>query len=219
MEDFGYIPVSPTDKLHFSCAMCGGCCRNVNASVTVETLDLFRLARFFKISMDEAMAEYTDVWPLTDNGYPVLFLKTTGSDKACVFLKTNHCLAQNAKPRACRTYPLGALPAPDMKSFRYFIVSKETHHYSGPGIRVKEWMDRYFTEEDREFLRLDIAAALEINRLMKDIPAHHEQQMLHSILLLKYVLFDKNADFMPQFIRNMAALKQELKNMTGEKSL
>ena len=219
MEELGFTNVSPTDTTSFSCLKCGKCCRNVKASIPVETIDLFRLARHLDISTDEAMGRYTDYYFLDENGYPVLFLKTTGQDEACIFLKDTLCSMREARPRACRLYPFGAVPTDDFKDFQYFSASKDTHHFCGDKFRIREWFEQNFTEEDRKFMQMDVQAAMGINWLIRAIPEGRKGKMVLSIILLKYTLFDRKADFLSQFISNMALLNNELKNLIGETNI
>ena len=78
------IPIKYRDKFTFRCSQCGECCREVENSIMLESLDLFRLSRFFKETgasvqeIEDVLTEHTTIIPLTDAGFPVFFLKTKG---------------------------------------------------------------------------------------------------------------------------------------------
>lgn len=221
----GFRLVGSDDTFRYQCSMCGDCCRNVQDAVMLESLDLYRLARFFResgkeiLGIDDIILPYTNTMFLGGiDYYPIFLLKTSGPENSCVFLKDNRCSVQPAKPRTCRLYPLSAGPK-DLRSggFEFVIVSHKQHHYTGPEVRVGDWMDANFSEEDREFVLLDIKSANElapILRRLKQIGAD-EQQVLKLFILYKYAFYELDEPFLPQFKRNMAALKRILADLAG----
>lgn len=110
------IPIKTTDRFPFRCRQCGACCRRVRESVPLESLDVFRLAKFFRDSgakiwsIDDVLAEYAEPVLLHESGYLAFMLKTVGEDDACIFLKDNRCTIHDVNPRACRTYPISIGP-------------------------------------------------------------------------------------------------------------
>ena len=97
----------------------------------VESLDLYRLARFLNMEMGNVCLQYTDTVFLAW-GFPVLMLKTKPHMDACIFLKSSRCSVHGAKPRACRTYPLGTGPNDERPGeWLYLIVSK--NNITSPG--------------------------------------------------------------------------------------
>jgi len=68
-------------------------------------------------------------------------------------------------------------------------------------------------------MQMDVQAAMGINWLIRAIPEGRKGKMVLSIILLKYTLFDRKADFLSQFISNMALLNNELKNLIGETNI
>ena len=71
---YGYQQSSPDDYIRFDCSACGDCCRNVKDSIMVESLDLYRLAKFLNMEMSEVILQYTDT-ALLAWGFPVFMLK------------------------------------------------------------------------------------------------------------------------------------------------
>ena len=100
-------------------------------SVLIDSLDLYRIAKFLKIEMCDAALKYTSIAFLAW-GFPVLMLKTTEYCDSCIFLKSSKCGIQPVKPRACRLYPLGVGPDDDENNeLLIFIVSEKEHHFTG----------------------------------------------------------------------------------------
>ena len=102
-------PIAWNERIHFECHHCGACCRHVKDSVPLESLDVYRIARFLQShdksldSIENLLSMYAEPVPIHECGYFIYTLKTVGADDACIFLKDNRCTIQAAKPRACRT--------------------------------------------------------------------------------------------------------------------
>lgn len=212
----GVIPVRPQDNFNFQCSGCGDCCRNVNDAIMLESLDVFRIAQYFKEmgnpvqEIEEVLAKYTTPIPLTDLGYPIFLLNTVGQDNACIFLKENRCSIQPAKPRTCRMYPLSAGPKDTNDGFDYFIISQKPHHFIGPKIRTSDWMKENFDAEARIFTSMEYRWAAELGMLMHKLKDKgiDDRRWLTSLLFFKYYHFDTDKPFMPQYSENMNALKK-----------
>lgn len=207
--------VSSCDRIPFRCTCCGECCRHVRQSVPVESLDAFRLAKLLRTQdeeitcMDDFVERYTELALLDECGYFMLMLKVTGKDDACIFLRENRCMVHMAKPRACRIYPfvagLGNNGRPE-----YLVSREKAHHFKGPSVHVKSWMKRWFTAEDRAFLRLDLGTAPDIARLMRRIPETHRQQAMLLFWRYKYSDFDLDKPFLVQHEKNLQRLSAAL---------
>lgn len=211
-------PIAWNERIHFECHHCGACCRHVKDSVPLESLDVYRIAKLLRDqdktfdSIDDMLSRYAEPVPLHECGYFIYTLKTVGSDDACIFLKNNRCMIQAAKPRACRIYPLVAEPD-GASSFRYYLSMEKSHHFTGRKFKARDWMNQYFTQEDRAFVNEDISAALEIARLLRQIPEIHKQRALFCFLLYKYTDFDLDQPFQKQYENNNKKLIASLEAM------
>lgn len=216
MDEIKYSTINPDESFNFHCKRCGECCRKVKDSIMLEPYDFYRLALHLNQTPSEVMDRYTDA-AFLDWGFPVLVLKTTGTDDACIFLKDNSCSVQSAKPRTCRMYPLSA--EPDVTSpgkFNYLVVSQKEQHFCGPEIKASKWMDDNFPPFEREMVKLDYLFILEFGRIVRKIDHKHEDEVNTLMLTFRYGLFDSALDFKEQFVRNMAALKFKLEELTRE---
>lgn len=215
------VAVGPSDRFAFRCTKCGACCRHVKESVPLESLDVFRIAQYLSEkgvvdSTLEFLDQYADLAILHESGYFVFFLKTTGSDDSCIFLKNHTCQIHPAKPRACRTYPIETAPNTKNGSFDHVISTENTHHFKGSKTTVKSWLRKYLTSEDRDFVKFDFQSVKGIVRLLVNIPKCYRRQALLLIMRYRYWEFDLHRPFLDQFYRNHQKLLNELKKLQKE---
>jgi len=100
----------------FECAMCGRCCASQEL-VGLTAYELYRLAGHVKM---EPAAFFDRYCVLTDTGLDPsrrLYVRTVNG--ACPFLKDDRCSVYEARPYACRAYPMRVYwsLAGDMKAF------------------------------------------------------------------------------------------------------
>lgn len=212
------VPLTPSDRFPFKCRMCGACCRHVQESVPLESLDAFRLAKYLRDKgervggMEDVLAAYAVPVLLSENGYTVFMLKTAGSDDACIFLKDNRCMVHPAKPRACRTYPIAVGPY-ELGGYEQYLSMEQPHHYAGPQMSVEKWIQKRCTKQDFEFLNMDIGSAQEIERLLGKIPEPDRVRALALFLFYKYSDFNLDKPFMEQFTENNQKLLEALRKL------
>ena len=162
--------------------------------------------------------EYADFTTLPNADYPMFLIKTQGSLKSCVFLKNGRCSIHEVKPKACRLYPLGAWPNDAMNGFVYFIASQKQHHFSGPAVRVSEWVGANFSAEDRAVMLAEAQSVKELApviRFLKDAGVSPER-VLKPLIYFKYVFFELEEPFYPQLLRNTERLKKILLEIAEE---
>ena len=213
--------VSSCDRIPFRCICCGACCRHVRQSVPVESLDAFRLTQLLRtqnkeiVCMDDFVERYTKLALLDECGYFMLMLKVAGKDDACIFLQGNRCVVHKEKPRTCRIYPFVA-GIGDNGQPEYLVSREKLHHFKGSSVHVKSWMKRWFTAEDRAYLRLDLGSAPDIARLMRRIPEAHRQQAMFLFWRYKYSDFDLNQPFLGQYEKNLQRLIAALSQLAEQ---
>lgn len=212
------IPVSHSDRFPFHCRQCGECCRHVKESVPLESLDAFRLARYLrdrgeKIEcMNDVLAKYTSPVLLHESGYTVFMLNTVGSNDSCVFLEGNKCTIHEVNPRACRTYPISAGPS-NQGGYEQYLSIEQLHHFNGPQMSVKKRIQKRCSQQDYEFLNIDIGSAQEIAKLLSMIPLELRERALSYFLHYKYSEFDLDKSFVDQYRRNNDRLLSVLRKM------
>lgn len=200
------------DTFQFTCQKCGVCCNNVNSTVMIESLDLFRLAKHLNMETSETAAEYAKVATLAW-GAPILLLKTK-TDDSCIFLKSNKCGIQSCKPRTCRLYPLTI--GPDDSDDKNFIVLKSperTFHYNGKEHIAGEWVKENMNDESYAYIITEYRFLRELGKIMRRIAREREDEVIEQMLLYRYLMFDTDGDFMKQYLRNMVLLKTKIEKL------
>lgn len=142
-------------------------------------------------------------------------LNTVGNDDSCVFLKDNKCTIHDAKPRACRTYPI-SVGTDGHGIYEQYLSVEQTHHFKGPQILVKKWIRKRFSNQEREFLNVDIGSAKEISQLLEKIPLQEKGQAMFKFLIYKYLNYDLDKSFINQFNANNQKLIEVLRKMVPE---
>lgn len=214
-------PVRPKDWVDFRCQRCGACCRHLTEKVMVESLDAYRLVRYFRkhgrpyMTMEEFYMQYTTPVPIS-RGYPIFMMNTAGTEEACVFLKDGACSVYPARPRTCRLYPFSVGPGQRGQDFVWYQCLDATHHFCGGRVQVKDWAYQNFKREDREFVKREFDSCVKIGALLAKMDFSTYQQALPMILLLRYHEFDVDQPFLPQYDHNLRLLLDYLRSMVDE---
>lgn len=212
------VPIEPSDHFPFRCRQCGECCRQVKASVPLESLDAFRLTRYLKGRdkriqyIDDVLAYYADPVLLHESGYTVFMLKTVGPDDACIFLKDNRCTIHEANPKACRTYPISVGPN-GHGGYEHYLSMEQPQHYHGPMMSVKKWVQKRCSNQDREFWEIDVGSAREVAQLLLQVPEDQKAQAIFLFLYYRYLAFNLEQSFLPQFRSNNLRMLEQLRAM------
>ena len=207
-----YPPMQPNDTFRFKCQCCGNCCRHVAKSVMVESLDLARIAEHLRLEHGEIVSRYMEVATVAW-GTPILLMKTTGPDDACVFLQDNKCGIHAFKPRACRTFPLCVGPDDALSDFLIHKVSNEEQCSHGRWYRAQEWLNATFGTVDRLFIKMDYRFLREYGQIMRRLPRDRENDVLLQMLHWRFLQYDMSQSFITQYVDNMRMLKTELEKL------
>ncbi len=226
MKDFVTLmaPLPITGTFPFHCEACGQCCLHVKESIPLEGPDVFRLARFLRDgderirSTADVLARYAEVTFLSSSGYAMYVLKTTGRDDACVFLKKNRCMVHPAKPKACRTYPVSAVPD-GHGGYMAHLSMERPYHFKGPEVSVKRWIKRYCKKEEYDFWVMEFGSAVTIERLLGRVPETEKDRAIDTFLRFKYLDYGLDKPFFPQFKENNQKLMEALRAMVLETGL
>ena len=89
----------------FECAMCGRCCACQDL-VQLTAYEMFKLAAHLEMPPGEFFDKYCLLAATNLNPSTHLYIKTTGG--ACPFLIGDKCGVHEARPFACRAYPMRA---------------------------------------------------------------------------------------------------------------
>ncbi len=116
------------ETFRFAChpgiACFNSCCADLNLILT--PYDILCLKNKLKISSDQFLEKYTETKIEPPRPFPRIQLKMSDKEgKPCPFVSSKGCTVYEARPGACRIYPLGRGSARGGRQF-YFLV-KEDH--------------------------------------------------------------------------------------------
>ena len=214
--------IGPDEVFNFRCRQCANCCKNVEQSVALEALDIFRISRYLKEigdqfwRIEDILEQYTTLVIITEFGYPFFMANVSGPDDSCIFLKSGQCSIQNAKPRTCRMYPLTLEPAEN--GFSYHLIEDSNDHYSGPEIKSAHWMANSLNPEDVAFTKAEFSAAFTTGIIMREKrdAGVSLTDMLKWVVYFKYYYYDIEKPFLEQYQSNVKTLISILGKMKKE---
>ncbi len=100
----------------FECAMCGRCCASQDL-VRLSTYELYVLASYMDVEPTAFFKEHCVITATSMDPARHIYIRT--SSGVCPFLKDNKCGVHEARPYACKAYPMRVYwsLAGDMKAF------------------------------------------------------------------------------------------------------
>lgn len=208
--------VSLNEKVPFHCQLCGGCCRYVKDSIMLEPLDCYHLSRHLRdqgepvSGIEDVLAQYAHAAWLSDN-FPIFLLNTAGPFDVCAFLKKGRCSVYEARPRVCRMYPFSVAPGARGRDFQYLLCTEKSHHFADGMVKVKDWLSRNFTKEDKYALKADYDVIPILSRNVLTMSEKEFQPLLFQFLYYRYYNYDLDRPFLPQFYSNL----DQLRKLTG----
>ena len=217
-EKMSAVSVHLKDRIHYQCHQCGQCCRNIENSVMVESIDAFYLTKYLskQTSSIHTIADVLDRYcvpmPLTEMMFPIFMLKTIGLDHTCIFLKNGRCSIYDVRPRTCRIYPFSIGPGERGRNFEYCLCfdRNQNLHFNGHSISVKDWFYKNVLREEKEYLKLEYESVEKIGQLMRSLPLEACEKLVFQILFYRYYNFDLNKPFLAQYKNNTNFLLEKL---------
>ncbi len=203
-------PVTPKERIRFQCARCGECCRHVKGTVVLDSLDGYRLAKHFGMRVDDFLLKYGDYFILDEGShFPLYTLSVTGPAEQCIFLEGNRCTVRDARPGTCRMYPFWVEPTGTEGSIAVnYCYERKHRHEKGNPVQVDAWIHANLDPENKILLNEDfrtittLAPMLHEARRLGVPPDWTERLLLH----YRYLNYDTDMPFVPQFIQNNANL-------------
>lgn len=132
-NDENMIPLSLEDTFRFLCSRqvpCfNECCRDLNQYLT--PYDILRLKNHLKLSSGVFLDRYTAQHSGPGSGFPIITLKTDHAQELkCPFVTQSGCSVYDARPSACRAYPLVRVVSRSRETGRIneqYLLLKEPH--------------------------------------------------------------------------------------------
>ncbi|MBE5040520.1 YkgJ family cysteine cluster protein [Ructibacterium gallinarum] len=203
------------DVFEFGCVQCGECCRNRH-DILLNPHDLYRIAGFLKMELQEVIEKYCETYIGDNSRLPVVRVKSKIHNEVCAFLRNGKCGIHGAKPAVCALFPLGRAVSP-IGEIRYFLQKVECAA-KDTKIKVHDWLEMFQLKESEEPARkwVIVCARLAVAKQKCKIDPDAEEklnQMLYSVL---YLAYDTSSDFVAQFEKNAAAAEIIFEKITGK---
>ena len=206
--------LKPGQTFRFHCTQCGDCCRN-REDILLTPYDLFRIAGQLGVTPGEVVKTYCEVYLGSSSHFPVVRLLPVGEDKACPFLKENHCSIHSSKPTVCALFPLGRAMQYEARNGEqerklFYILQDVDCGLQDQTHTVEEWLGAFELESSEAwFLEwTDILGKLVtlIHQLEEMLSDKLMQMILNIALTEIYMHYDQGVDFMQQFRGNSRKL-------------
>lgn len=213
----------PDSSFRFHCTQCGKCCIN-REDILLSPLDLFRMARELKLSMEEVLKQYCECYIGAESGFPIVRLKPKGTVKRCPFLKNRKCLIHNAKPNVCAMFPIGRGIRFDKESEDDSPKPVIEYFYTNPGCgddtrtqTLQEWFDQFHIPlEDEFFIAWTTFRKEMVGLLMEAKETFGEAampQLWNPMFGVLYLCYHTEKEFYPQFQKNTVNLLESLQRL------
>lgn len=219
--------LAPDSSFRFHCTQCGKCCIN-REDILLSPLDLFRIAKELKLSMEEVLKQYCECYIGAESRFPIVRLKPKGSIRCCPFLKHRKCLIQNAKPAICAMFPIGRGIRFDKESESDFPKPTIEYFYTNPECgddartqTLQEWFDQFHIPLEDEFFIAWTTFRKEMVGLLMEAEETFGKtampQLWNPMFGILYLCYHTEKDFYPQFQKNTANLLKSLQGLLGRK--
>jgi uncharacterized protein len=141
-----YPRLSPEDRFTFRCgadlACFTSCCRDV--AIVLTPYDVLRMKRALGLDSTEFLERYTLLPIAKEQRVPVVLLRMDATTTRCPFVGDQGCGIYQARPWACRMYPLGIAeprePTPEDRPFHFLLHDAAClGHGGGQPRTVRAW--------------------------------------------------------------------------------
>lgn len=213
------LPVTNRQQIKFKCKKCAACCKNVRDSITLEPIDAYYIVREYKRNgcTDDALIilnRIAKVMGLAEGvNMDVFVLRTVDDSGVCGMLKDNRCSIYTARPRTCRLYPFTADPCESEHRLKWYICTEQEHHFGEGSVTARDWQRRNVPRIEEEYLYEECRVLSKLGKLLNNIPDRNKDEAAKFMLALRYLAYDYEQPFLPQFKENMEYLQARLKQL------
>lgn len=222
-ENLDKLKIGLDDTFSFGCTMCGKCCIN-REDILLNPKDVYNIAKKLSITPTEVLNEYCDAYIGEDSRMPIVRLRPRGIVKHCPFLKELKCSIHGAKPTVCATYPIGRCLINEENKSESFKLEDIIYILNDPGCgdnsekhTVREWLEGFNISLDDEFFIKWHETVLTTSDILRELEKRTELDTMHTIwniaLLMLYLDYNTEEEFMPQYERNREKLSMQFNEL------
>ena len=224
VDNLDEITVGLDDTFQFHCNMCGKCCIN-REDILLNPKDIYNLAKELHITTRDFFTTYCETYIGDDSRFPIVRIQPRGAVKRCPLLKDRKCSVHKAKPTVCAMFPLGRCIRMDKNSLgdittqdvRYILDppdcgdKSETH-------TVREWLQSFNLPLEDEFFVAWNRCLMKLSPQFKKLEKMRVNMnpIWQGSMVLLYLLYDTEQDFMPQFESHVDKAMEMLDTLVKE---
>lgn len=209
----------------FHCTMCGKCCINRD-DILLNPDDLFRIAKFLDLTPEEVVNQYCETYIGGTSRMPIVRLKPQGSVMRCPFLKDRKCSIQDAKPVVCAMFPIGRYVRVPKDQVMEESIPETLYLFSDPGCgdtseshTVREWLASYGIPLQDPFCsrwqQVLLTVGGYIQKIEKNSSPFIMEKIWSLVFQILYLEYDREVDFMPQFMENSELILNQMKTLSS----
>lgn len=213
------LPVTNRQPIKFKCKQCAACCKNVRNSISLEPLDAYNIICEYRKRgcNDDALTILSRIATLMriaeGVNLDVFVLDTIDDSGVCCMLKDNRCTIYNARPRTCKIYPFTVDPCESEKRLKWYICTEQEHHFGEGAVTARDWQRRNVSKEEEEYLYEECRVLPKIGKLLDNIPEQNQFEAAKLMLVFRYLTYNYDEPFLPQFKENMEFLQAHLRQL------
>ena len=213
------LPITNRQPIKFKCKQCAACCKNVRNSISLEPLDVYNIIREYRkrgCTDDtlDILSRIATVMRVAEGvNFDVFVLNTIDDTGVCCMLKDNRCSIYEARPRTCKIYPFTVDPCESERRLKWFICTEQEHHFGEGIVTARDWQRRNVSKEEEEFLYEECRVLSKIGKLLENVPEENQKKAAELSLALRYIAYDFDQPFLPQFKNNMDFLQAHLRQL------
>lgn len=222
IENYRKMRIGVDEPFRFHCMQCGDCCRH-REDIMLTARDIYNLSKVLGLALEEIVSRYCEAYIGDDSRIPIVRFRPEGNDRHCPMLKDNKCAVHRAKPVVCAMFPIGRGIAFDRenKKAEKGGLPKTEYIFMNPGCgdgagtqTVREWFGVFGIPLDDPFSRQWSQLIIHMSGVIKKIEKGLHKCMMGALwdmaVQLMYLQYDTQKDFMPQFERNAAIIRNIL---------
>ena len=218
VENYEKMRIGIDDSFSFHCTQCGKCCIH-REDILLNAKDLYKIAKHLKLSPEQVIAQYCEVYIGDSSRLPVVRLNPRGAVHRCPFLKNQKCSIHQVKPVVCAMFPLGrAIRIQlDQQVKTEMTTSKIEYIFNHPecGDRsetqtVRDWLNMFEVPIDDEFFIRWQQTLSDVARKIHEIEPVYSSKVMsmvwNGVYTLLYLQYDTDREFDKQFELNSKVL-------------
>lgn len=207
------------DTFAFGCNRCGRCCRE-REDILLTPLDLFKIAKYLSQDIQAVISDYCETYAGRDSKIPIVRIRPREYRSTCPFAKKEGCLIHPVKPAVCALFPLGRMTDARTNEFTYFMQPVSCGNKKQIQT-VRQWLEGFSMLEEESFTVMWHQKVGEISGALREVYSKisfNHDAMNSALVVLLYLRYDLEADFVQQFTDNCGEALRVVKMISGEAS-